>query len=70
MSIDTVDCSRCEGTGEDPPGTPCPRCGGDGQVPADWYNIVENRLLAIQAEQASQRTDLTAALTQIWDKVK
>ena len=32
-------------------------------------NILDNQA-SIIAEQASQRTDLTAALTQIWNKVK
>jgi len=31
---------------------------------------IKNKVDAIIAEQASQRVDLTAALTQIWNKVK
>jgi len=35
----------------------------------DFGNIVD-KLDAIITEQASQRVDLTAALTQIWNRVK
>jgi len=56
----------------------CPICSGSGKLPTTlaiaelntiFDSLVENTD-AIIAEQASQRADLTAALTQIWNKVK
>ena len=66
----TKECPRCGGTGVDPEGGDCIRCGGDGLIPSDFSNTVEDYLERIIAEQESQRTDLTAALSQIWNKVK
>ena len=71
-------CGNCNGTGEigDPP-IQCGSCGGTGELywgHADTimaeFNEVDAKLDSIIAEQASQRADLTAALTQIWNKVK
>lgn len=77
-------CWRCNGDGsviitygenerlEDP----CTVCGGDGVVSLahivvdPGMDVLESMLSNIIAEQASQREDLTAALTQIWNKVK
>ena len=65
---------------------PCPVCLGNGvinEVHGSFNGIeatvlvtlqlvksMDTKLDSIIAEQASQRTDLTAALNQIWNKVK
>jgi DnaJ-class molecular chaperone len=72
----TYACYFCGGSGE-VEGETCPRCNGSGRLICDWIQLgmVERdalslKLDAIVAEQASQREDLTNALTQIWNKVK
>ena len=68
-------CYQCNGTGQHQ-GAVCDVCGGDGVVTANFeltYTqglTIDAKVDDIIAEQASQRTDLTAALTQIWNKVK
>ena len=75
-----ITCLRCDGSTIEP-GTesdPCLNCSGTGQtVPPDrdataqaWLEFAVTKLDAIITEQASQRVDLTAALLQIWNKVK
>lgn len=72
-----IRCYTCNGTGEyrgqDSSSSSCPECNGDKYVDSrmqvDFGNIVD-KLDAIITEQASQRVDLTAALTQIWNRVK
>jgi hypothetical protein len=55
-------------------GFPCPDCLGTGALPIIGQVKVQKetfrKLDLVIAEQASQRVDLTAALTAIWDKVK
>ena len=79
MSIE-ITCPKCLGSGIEP-GTesdPCLECDGNGKIaPPDWYmettariELLAGKLDSIIAEQASQREDLTAVLTQIWNKVK
>lgn len=82
--IITRPCERCNGTGEvdNPPGgdipdITCPDCDGEAKLPFAEIEDIDTRLTDIKdridsiiAEQASQRTDLTAALDAIWDKVK
>jgi len=73
-------CGLCNGTGQMPVGAGtalCIACDGTGEVywgHADSimteFDEVDTRLDNIIAEQASQREDLTTALTQIWNKVK
>jgi len=78
-SIKTImQCWNCKGTGIHGGGTipevPCGYCGADGT--ADTFPLIidttelTNKLDSIIAEQAAQRVDLTAALTNIWNKVK
>ena len=66
-------CSTCDGTGLSG-ADPCSVCIGIGALPLFGHNLLFKFLLSklevIIAEQASQREDLTAALTQIWNKVK
>jgi hypothetical protein len=76
-----IPCTDCKGTGVDPipagtwengiyvPATEtvCKLCSGNGYFDQP---ITTEEVDAIIAEQASQRVDLTAALTRIWDKVK
>ena len=70
-------CIQCNGTGEID-GEFHYLCLGTGKTGGyaltiflkTFYDDVMDKLDAIIAEQASQREDLTAALTQIWDKVK
>jgi len=79
MSINILtQCEQCNGTGqvsysspegELPPFT-CPRCNGEGKVTIGELPTIEDKLDSVMAEQVSQREDLTAALTQIWNKVK
>jgi hypothetical protein len=63
----------------EPISEPCAACGGTGKVNAGWIDItdlmdrfgdIDSKADSIIAEQASQREDLTAALSQIWNKVK
>lgn len=79
MSIVSL-CDTCHGAGfvGDPQGPKdlCPDCNGWGEK-SDLFNAlkaklddIEDKVNEVQAEQASQREDLTAALTQIWNKVK
>ena len=67
-------CATCEGDGKSN-GDICPECLGSGATPlidkgSLLAKAIVSRLDSIIAEQASQREDLTAALTQIWNKVK
>ena len=71
-------CTQCQGEGtkpssdNDPTPTDCVTCGGTGYErigEVDNSDIVA-KLDAIIVEQAAQRVDLTAALSQIWNKVK
>jgi len=75
-----VTCSHCGGSGIEP-GTEsdvCLECrGAYVTLPPDrdavaqaWLESLGGKIDAIIAEQASQREDLTEALTQIWNKVK
>ena len=52
----------------------CPDCLGSGALPIIGRDVVFKTFLvklnSIIDEQASAREDLTAALTQIWNKVK
>ena len=79
-----IPCSACGGTGL-VGGESCLQCSGDGleevtgvhEVGHGYMIAAQTNLLAlietiseIKVEQASQREDLTAALTQIWNKVK
>lgn len=78
MSL-TIVCPHCNGSGKEPsdPGTNCFTCKGAGScAPADLYQELVLRMEAlgegfneIKAEQESQRVDLTAALTRIWNKL-
>jgi len=70
-------CSNCGGNGVKDESL-CPVCFGIGSLPAigifpllgkKLFDL-ESKLDAIITEQISQREDLTAALTQIWNKVK
>jgi len=36
-----VTCPRCNGTGDDPGGGACKRCGGDGEIEGSHRDIVE-----------------------------
>lgn len=60
-------CSTCNGEAVALDGTFCPDCMGTGAQPVFGTAKI---LKDIQAEQASQRTDLTTALEAIWNKVK
>jgi len=54
-------------------GATCDTCKGTGLVDGPDIPIIDDmddKLDSIIAEQASQRVDLTAALSQIWNKVK
>ena len=70
-------CSVCGGTGI-VDGDICTNCMHTGVTPIRGKVALTRKKLfdiedkndSIIAEQASQRTDLTAALTQIWNKVK
>ena len=71
MADITIPCHACTGTGTHldilgNPGVACATCSGSGGLIVGTCAILDE----IVAEQASQRVDLTAALTQIWDKVK
>lgn len=72
-------CGACSGTGFIN-GEKCIPCLGTGYVSTTGINIrllsvyngisgANSKLDSIIAEQASQRVDLTAALTAIWNKV-
>ena len=74
-------CEGCRGDGivqkygRDP--YTCPDCGGSGRIfladsmdLATILNSITGQVDAVIAEQISQREDLTAALSQIWNKVK
>lgn len=73
-------CPECGGA-ENISGNVCLECMGSGVLPIRGnistqkaaflliYNM-QSKLDNIIAEQAAQRIDLTAALTQIWNKVK
>lgn len=68
-------CERCSGLGELILGqnaTPvvCPACEGTKLTQFAVSEELAEKLDAIIAEQAAQRVDLTAALLQIWNKVK
>ena len=69
-------CKDCKGTGKRPYGPVdeepaiCGDCAGSGYKTWGVLDDVDEKLDAIIAEQASQREDLTTALTQIWNKVK
>jgi len=66
-------CTTCGGTSF-VGGEMCPACFGTGTLPLKGAlaqgSLVLDKLNSIIAEQASQREDLTTALTQIWNKVK
>ena len=72
-TIPTNKCRDCEGIGEID-GEFHVQCLGTGEVGNvalfTYFKAQADKLDAIMAEQASQRADLTAALTQIWNKVK
>jgi len=69
-------CPVCQGSGSVPAATgqgdACVICDETGYMDVGIIDIsdVTDKLDSIIAEQASQREDLTAALTQIWNKVK
>ena len=77
-------CTYCWGTGKNPAFVPegesqeqCPKCAGAGRIESGQVDDIEttfsnvlDKLDTIVVEQISQREDLTAALTQIWNKVK
>jgi len=64
-------CSVCRGSGHTPAQNICPCCDGLGCLEHEIdLEALQSQIDEIQVEQASQRTDLTAALTQIWNKVK
>ena len=66
-------CLDCSGSGYSNQGI-CTSCYGGGSLPVVGHLVLFKQLMAnldvIIAEQASQREDLTAALTRIWNKVK
>jgi len=62
-------CSHCLGTGKEPDESPCLVCGGTGEIDLCFYGSALAKLDAVIAEQASQREDLTAALTTIINKL-
>ena len=72
MANITTVCNVCGGDGiqwrdtDGEGGHECTHCGGTGIVNIGSVDALDT----IVAEQASQRADLTAALTQIWNKVK
>jgi hypothetical protein len=43
-----ITCTRCEGSGEYPPGTVCSRCGGSGQYPAGRDDCLHYKIELIQ----------------------
>lgn len=69
-------CPVCQGSGSIPAATgqgdACVICDETGYVEIGEIDVsdITDKLDAIIAEQASQREDLTTALTQIWNKVK
>ncbi len=80
-----IPCSICSEKGTVSQGRACPVCSGTGEIDApEGFHMSEahqismfrmlvdttDKLDSIIAEQASQREDLTAALSQIWNKVK
>jgi len=66
-------CLTCKGDGV-VDGAFCYSCIGTGYrlsvAEAIFFKGISDKVDSIIAEQASQREDLTAALTQIWNKVK
>lgn len=66
-------CTTCDGSAT-VGGSICQECLGTGAIPVGGQLRVYKKILensnTIIAEQASQREDLTTALTQIWNKVK
>jgi len=67
-------CTTCNGDGIIGDGL-CQECFGGGSLPIHSKDVfcirdLFSKLDAVMAEQAAQRADLTAALTQIWNKVK
>jgi len=64
-------CNHCLGTGKESsnPEANCLVCNGTGVIVACFYGGTLAKLDAIIAEQAAQRTDLTAALTTIIQKL-
>lgn len=64
-------CSVCRGSGQMPKENICPSCDGARYKEHEIdLEALQDQIDSIIAEQASQREDLTAALTQIWNKVK
>lgn len=65
-------CVRCNGAGIDPDTEEtCLTCKGAGELEVrNEWKVIQHKIDSIIGEQASQREDLRAALTQIWNKVK
>ena len=85
MPVESTTCTTCSGLGKIDDVDLCPSCFGRGILPpsglpgltakklfevADAINDILGKCNDIIAEQTAQRADLTAALTQIWNKVK
>lgn len=74
---ETTTCTICGGDGS-LDGDLCTECFGQGSLPPiGIFCLIGKKLIDTQTkvdqiitEQASQREDLTAILTQIWNKVK
>lgn len=67
---DNNTCLTCSGSGKNGDGF-CTDCMGTGATPVNGINsFFKEQFSAIRSEQASQREDLTNALSAIWNKVK
>lgn len=74
MAEDTIyTCTTCNGQMY-VDGKICSECFGSGSLPlvgnVGILKIMSDKLNDVIAEQSAQRTDLTTALTAIWNKVK